>query len=260
MFNPNPPKSSLHTLLSQTFSQEKRSRSTARSQQSDNNVSRLKNICFPRNDENNPNQTIDHPGFSIRHDHSRYPPARPRQRTTVSSHINKSPNVDKSSSFYFQDQNSFVAYNTSDVSFNMSPLSARHENQEAEHDTSGWFEGEKSDIMNRVRKDLMQTTMTPSKTPLKEISNIHQKSLATRDHVIELAQHFNSEMTRFVSTLMKSMKHICLTKTSERSLQVLLEKYSGYLGGVQDEWDQNLQSEEDFNEITKNLVKTLGNW
>jgi len=235
----------LRTTLNRTFSQEARSRSSLKSRQVDE-LRRLKNICFPHKDSKKVNQTIDYYNTHSRDELT--PP--PQGNRGNYYHPNQSLFIEKTQNSLMKmpENSSFAIGRGSYVSFNMSPLSGKQDQSVFEHeekDHSGFFDVDKSNILDQTHKNFdpsISVMLRPSQQEKDLLINHEEDEQPSAGTLYTLTHHFSTEMTRFVSALTSSMKSICLTKLSEKNLQLLLNKYLARLESVQSQWHKHLNS------------------
>jgi len=228
----------LRTALNRTFSQEARSRSNLKTRQADE-LRRLKDICFPHKADHKHNQSVDYHAFLSKNENT-LPRFIPRDN-------NRSVLVERGRHSFMNmpENSSFIAHNASNMSFNMSPLSNKH-NQSAfdndEKENSGFFEADKSNMFDRTHKNPEVSSTSFILKPVQNESDDISKQAKKLEDLSTITNHFSSEMIRFITALTNNMKSICLTKMSEKNLQILLNRYLTRLESVQSQWHRHLSS------------------
>ena len=90
------------------------------------------------------------------------------------------------------------------------------------------------------------------------------KTDIAKENFWQCVDHLTIDMKNFTSNLMTSLKDVCLTKISEKSVNLMMKKYTLRLETLKDQWqcqDQANQSQnEDFSLNLKNMLHILGNW
>ena len=88
------------------------------------------------------------------------------------------------------------------------------------------------------------------------------KANFAKENFWQCVDHLTYEMKSFTNNLMGNMKDICLTKMSEKTVNLMMKKYTLRLDTLKDQWkdQENTGQNVDFNVNLKNMLNILGNW
>lgn len=103
-----------------------------------------------------------------------------------------------------------------------------------------------------------------SASPVGPLGNTEQifdlkdcKAPTSQKHLLKVIDHLSDDMNKFVMGLLDSLKGICLTRMSEKSITIMVKKYNIKLEEIRETWQHQINGD-DFNNNLKNLISTLG--
>ena len=174
-----------------------------------------------------------------------------------------------------------------DISFNMSP----HQESSLLSSEDSIDEFDKDIKFDKIEKDhslkkyasesplpnnsFMNLSVidTKDKTPEKSTKELYWdhkqiyymkdcKANFAKENFWQCVDHLTYEMKSFTNNLMGNMKDICLTKMSEKTVNLMMKKYTLRLDTLKDQWkdQENTGQNVDFNVNLKNMLNILGNW
>jgi len=220
-------KNKLQGLLNRAFAKEDTREQTSKSKQLEE-LQRLKSICFPKDRDKSRGRDRSFSHFNHQ-DRS----MERADRTNTSFFHDRARNSsiggrDHSQSFLFANHNP-------NTSLNMSPVSKKMAN---DNDSEGSSDRNKRDSPNRILEN-----PSPEREDIRtyfQDENWHEtreeKVAKTKENFLTIVDHHTSEMNKFVTYLMNSLKGVCLTKMSEKSINLLMKKYVSKLETLKEQW------------------------
>lgn len=266
MSKPVRSKSKLHSLLNKSITE---SPSKNLSQDSSNayrskqyeELQRLKSICFPKNSKDHSLNRSNSVSNSIRYERTMsYIPSRDRDFSIDHSH--------QRNSSFFMESNSLLPptnprkKNTTNLSFNLSPVNKSQDSlTEMDFDSFDKISKSRSRSPNRSRSYSRSRSTTPTrinqstnitaqlKSFKKERRNLDNslvlsadKKMSSKDTFSGCVEYYIEDISEFVQTLISSLKEVCLTKMSEKSLNLIVKKYTLKLDQLREQWVEQSKS------------------
>lgn len=242
-------------------------------------LERLKNICFPKREKENISEhsTLTSTNQSSKKERSN---SNVQSRGRDLSYERK----EKSNSFIEKTRTSSAGHREHssliigrERSFNMSPLrKATLSDEEFELESS--FEKAKNKDYTPVKvintANICNTFGKPQEKVifnLEDMLNLKDcKSPRHRENFLAIVDGLTGEMNRFVVGLLDGLKGTCITRMSEKSVNLMVKKYISKIDELKEHWHEQMSSnhesfylnqiDDDFNSNLKNLIQTLGAW
>jgi hypothetical protein len=83
------------------------------------------------------------------------------------------------------------------------------------------------------------------------------KTPRSNENFLKNVDFLTSRMSKFVQSLIENLRGLCITKLSEKSVNLMLKRYLTRLDEIKEQWQHNLHGE-DFNQNLKGLLNILG--
>ncbi len=222
-------KNKLQGLLNRAFTKDETREQASKSKQLEE-LQRLKSICFPKDRDKSRGRDRS---FSHFHNQDRSMERTEKGNTSFFHDRTRNLSIggrDTSQSFLFANHNN--------TSMNMSPVGKKTSSNDNDSDSSFDRNKSKKDSPGKIL-DNASPEREDIRTYFQE-ENWHEtreeKVAKTKDNFLTIVDHHTGEMTKFVMYLMNSLKGVCLTKMSEKSINLLMKKYISKLEGLKEQW------------------------